>query len=78
MRRGCSFHGLAFNVAMDLSPFLRINPCGYQGLQVTQLLDLGGSGDIRTVQAVLIAALARVFALRVETGATEVPDSRTA
>ena len=32
VRRGCSFHGLALNVNMDLSPFLRINPCGYQGL----------------------------------------------
>ena len=32
VRRGCSFHGLAFNIAMDLSPFARINPCGFQGL----------------------------------------------
>ena len=37
VRRGCSFHGLALNVAMDLSPFLRINPCGYQGLAMTQM-----------------------------------------
>ena len=42
VRRGCTFHGLAFNVAMDLEPFHRINPCGYQGLQVTSVLDLGG------------------------------------
>jgi lipoyl(octanoyl) transferase len=40
VRRGCSFHGLALNVAMDLSPFLRINPCGYQGLAMTQIQDL--------------------------------------
>lgn len=40
VRRGCSFHGLALNVAMDLSPFLRINPCGYQGLAMTQMLNL--------------------------------------
>lgn len=40
VRRGCSFHGLALNVAMDLSPFLRINPCGYQGLAMTQMRDL--------------------------------------
>ncbi|UZJ46238.1 lipoyl(octanoyl) transferase LipB [Marinimicrobium sp. C6131] len=39
VRRGCSFHGLALNVAMDLEPFRRINPCGYQGLQMTQLAD---------------------------------------
>lgn len=37
VRRGCTFHGLAFNVEMDLEPFQRINPCGYAGLQVTQL-----------------------------------------
>lgn len=40
VRRGCSFHGLALNVAMDLSPFLRINPCGYHGLAMTQMRDL--------------------------------------
>jgi lipoyl(octanoyl) transferase len=40
VRRGCSFHGLALNVAMDLSPFLRINPCGYQGLAMTQMASL--------------------------------------
>ncbi len=39
IRRGCSFHGLALNVAMDLEPFRRINPCGYQGLRMTQLAD---------------------------------------
>lgn len=39
VRRGCTFHGLAFNVAMELEPFSRINPCGLQGLKVTQLLD---------------------------------------
>jgi lipoyl(octanoyl) transferase len=38
IRRGCSFHGLAFNVDMDLEPFSRINPCGYRGLEVTQLV----------------------------------------
>ncbi|MDY6813123.1 MAG: lipoyl(octanoyl) transferase LipB [Pseudomonadota bacterium] len=37
VRRGCSYHGLALNVAMDLEPFGRINPCGYPGLAVTQL-----------------------------------------
>jgi lipoyl(octanoyl) transferase len=42
VRRGASYHGLAMNVAMDLEPFARINPCGYQGLQMTQLSQLGG------------------------------------
>ncbi len=40
IRKGCSFHGLALNVAMDLTPFQRINPCGYQGQKMTQLSDL--------------------------------------
>lgn len=39
VRRGCCFHGLSLNVNMDLAPFLRINPCGYNGLQMTQLAD---------------------------------------
>lgn len=49
IRRGCSYHGLAFNVAMDLEPFARINPCGFAGLEVTQLEDLGGPTDPRQV-----------------------------
>lgn len=40
VRRGCSFHGLALNVAMDLEPFQRINPCGYSGLKMTQMKQL--------------------------------------
>lgn len=39
IRRGCSFHGLALNVDMDIQPFQRINPCGYAGLAMTQLRD---------------------------------------
>ncbi|WP_210756900.1 lipoyl(octanoyl) transferase LipB [Caldichromatium japonicum] len=39
VRNGCCYHGLALNVAMDLAPFARINPCGYPGLAVTQLAD---------------------------------------
>jgi lipoyl(octanoyl) transferase len=37
VRRGCSYHGLSLNVDMDLEPFQRINPCGYEGLQVTSM-----------------------------------------
>jgi lipoyl(octanoyl) transferase len=40
--RGCSYHGIALNVAMDLEPFERINPCGYAGLQVTDLARASG------------------------------------
>ncbi|MGJ8516847.1 lipoyl(octanoyl) transferase LipB [Carnimonas bestiolae] len=39
IRRGCSFHGVAYNIAMDLAPFLRIDPCGYAGMKMTQLSD---------------------------------------
>ena len=49
VRRGCSFHGLSLNIDMDLEPFERINPCGYPGLEVTQLRDLGGPVDMKTV-----------------------------
>ena len=49
VRRGCSYHGLAFNVRMDLEPFRRINPCGYAGLEVTQVADLGGPSDVNVV-----------------------------
>jgi len=42
IRRGASYHGIALNVAMDLEPFERINPCGYAGLKMTQLASLGG------------------------------------
>lgn len=49
VRRGCTFHGLALNLDMDLSPFLRINPCGYAGLQMTQLTELAPQADLAAV-----------------------------
>ena len=66
VRRGCTFHGLAFNVAMDLEPFGRINPCGYQGLQVTSVLDLGGPSGMVAVTPVLLGHLARQFGLELQ------------
>lgn len=63
VRRGCSFHGLAFNVAMDLEPFRRINPCGYEGLQVTSVLDLGGPSDPAALVPALVAALSAQLGL---------------
>jgi lipoyl(octanoyl) transferase len=63
VRRGCSFHGLAFNVAMDLEPFRRINPCGFQGLEVTSVLDLGGPGDLAALKPALVQALSRGLGL---------------
>jgi len=50
VRRGCSYHGLAFNIAMDLAPFERINPCGYEGLRVTQLSELCEVDSIAAVR----------------------------
>lgn len=59
VRRGCTFHGLAFNIAMDLEPFTRINPCGYRGLRVTALADLGGPSHPDAVKPRLVEALSR-------------------
>jgi lipoyl(octanoyl) transferase len=67
VRRGCTFHGLAFNIDMDLSPYHRINPCGYAGLQVTSMLDLGGPSSLDAVKPVLLEALAAQFALGIRT-----------
>ncbi len=57
IRRGCSYHGLALNIAMDLTPFDRINPCGYENLPVTQLSDLGVDDTIEQINQALVAHL---------------------
>jgi lipoyl(octanoyl) transferase len=57
VRKGRSFHGLALNVDMDLEPFSRINPCGYQGLEVTQLSELADVVDFNEVQKRLLSHL---------------------
>lgn len=59
VRRGCSYHGLALNVDMDLEPFSRINPCGMAGLAVTQLADLGAETNMAVVREVLTGELLR-------------------
>ena len=66
VRRGCSFHGLAFNIDMDLSPFSRINPCGYAGLRVTSMVDLGGPSGLAAAKPALVGHLARQFGLTVD------------
>lgn len=53
VRRNCTYHGLAFNIGMNLEPFQRINPCGYAGMQVTQVTDLNGPSSLETVAAAL-------------------------
>ncbi|HET6604434.1 MAG TPA: lipoyl(octanoyl) transferase LipB [Xanthomonadaceae bacterium] len=80
VRRGCSFHGLAFNIAMDVSPYARINPCGFRGLAVTTVVDLGGPGDLAAVKPPLVAALSRQLGLepRPEPGLPEPLLSATA
>lgn len=55
IRRGCSFHGLALNINMDLSPFLRINPCGYAGMVMTQVSQLAPGVSVADVAPVLVA-----------------------
>ncbi|MGE0114006.1 MAG: lipoyl(octanoyl) transferase LipB [Steroidobacteraceae bacterium] len=63
IRRGCTYHGLAFNVAMDLEPFQRINPCGYQGLQVVDLATLGVQQTPAQVAQVLAPRLLAALGL---------------
>ena len=59
VRHGCSYHGLSLNVDMDLTPFGRINPCGYPGLAVTQVVDLGGPSDLALVGEALAGEIRR-------------------
>ncbi|MEM6050777.1 lipoyl(octanoyl) transferase LipB [Erwinia sp. P7711] len=63
IRNGCSFHGLALNVDMDLTPFLRINPCGYAGMEMTQLSALKPGVTLADVQPQLIDHFARVLGI---------------
>ena len=63
VRAGCTYHGLAVNVAMDLSPFADIDPCGYRGLAVTQLADCG----VTTTVGAAGAALAPLLVARLST-----------
>jgi len=59
--RGCSYHGLALNVDMDLSPFDRINPCGYEGLACTRLHDLGVMATVEEAHAQLATRLVQLL-----------------
>ena len=61
VRKGCSFHGLSLNVAMDLEPFDRINPCGYVQLKMTQVKDCGGPSDLSVLAEDLLSVLATRF-----------------
>jgi lipoyl(octanoyl) transferase len=61
VRKGCSFHGLALNVNMDLEPFLRINPCGYAGLEMVQTADINGPKTVEEAGRALLDALVNLF-----------------
>jgi len=61
VRRGCSYHGLALNIDMDLEPFGRINPCGFADMSVTQLRTLGVQPDIPRIQEELLDELLAVL-----------------
>ncbi|NYE31218.1 lipoyl(octanoyl) transferase [Rhodanobacter sp. K2T2] len=74
VRRGCSFHGLALDVNMDLEPFQRINPCGYKGLEVTQMVDWGGPTRLADVEEVLIGEFCRQFGFDAEPAAPVLPE----
>lgn len=54
IRKGCSFHGLALNIDMDLAPFMRINPCGYAGMKMTQVSQLVENSDMDKLRTILI------------------------
>jgi lipoyl(octanoyl) transferase len=64
VRRGASYHGLAMNVSLDLKPFERINPCGYEGLQMTRLADIGGPGSVAAAADALEPHLMRALGFR--------------
>lgn len=57
IRKGCSFHGLALNIDMDLSPFQRINPCGHAGMPMAQIRDFTESPDIGKIRQQLLTEL---------------------
>jgi lipoyl(octanoyl) transferase len=59
VRRGCCFHGLSLNTALDLEPFRRIHPCGYPDLEVTQLSGEGGPSELSVVAGELLRHLIR-------------------
>ena len=61
IKNGCCYHGLALNIDMNLAPFTHINPCGYAGLAVTQLRDLGVSDSLETVSKQLALHLLKIL-----------------
>ncbi|MFW0072727.1 MAG: lipoyl(octanoyl) transferase LipB [Coxiella-like endosymbiont] len=61
VRKGLSYHGLAFNIAMDLTPFSYINPCGFKGLTITQVRDFVKKIEVSTVKQTIISPILKNF-----------------
>ena len=59
--KGKTYHGISINVDMDLAPFSYINPCGYEGLKVTQIKDLNNKANIKDVERLAIKLLEPIF-----------------
>ncbi|ATC98366.1 lipoyl(octanoyl) transferase [Pseudoalteromonas spongiae UST010723-006] len=59
VRRGCSFHGLALNIDMDMEPFLRINPCGYAGMEMLQTKQINGPQTLEEASIGLVKHLVK-------------------
>lgn len=78
VRKGYTYHGLSLNVAMDLTPFVGIDPCGYPGLQVTQLSDHGVTSPLDEIGGQLIDSIAVEFGYNaVEDCETTIPELNT-
>ena len=74
IRRGCSFHGLALNVDMDMEPFRRINPCGYAGMEMTQVVDWAPKATFEAVRDRLSESLVEKLAYSDISSTQETPD----
>lgn len=75
IRRGCSFHGLALNVNMDLSPFQRINPCGYAGMIMTQTVSHGGPTSVAEAATKVTATFAQLLSYSEIEATTGLPEA---
>jgi len=75
VRRGYSYHGIALNVAMDLEPFQRINPCGFKGLVMSQISELDGPKDFNTVTEHLYQEFVRSLSVKSVTIESQLPET---
>ncbi len=73
IRKGCSFHGLALNVNMDLTPFQRINPCGYEGMEMVQVSQFSGPDNVESVEKQLVQELVTLLGYEQVEFSTEAP-----